>query len=107
MKYRQYLAGGPVDPDEPKKKLTPDEERGLAASFARYNPGYKGPYGPQSEKPLEPSNVVFDAMLAAPGLRALAAAVKRPPRQWMNIPEGADKDLAREVGEVLFGTKIR
>lgn len=107
MKYRQYLAGGPVDPDEPKKKLTPDEERRLAASFARYNPGYKGPYGPQSEKPLEPSNVMFDAMLAAPGLRALAAAVKRPPRQWMNIPEGADKDLAREVGEVLFGTKIR
>ena len=107
MKYRQYLAGGEVDPDEPKKKLTPDEERRLAASFARYNPGYKGPYGPQPEMPLEPNNVVFDAMIVAPGLRGLAAAVKRPPRQWMNVPEGADKDLAREVGEMLFGTKLR
>ena len=107
MKYRQYLAGGPVEPDEPKKKLTPEEERRLAASFARYNPGYKGPYGPQPEKPLEPSNVIFDAMLAAPGLRGLAAAFKRPPSQWTNLPEGPVKDLTSEVGEVLFGTKFK
>jgi hypothetical protein len=109
MKYRQYLAGGQVMPDEPKKKLTPDEERRLAASFARYNPGHRGPYGPQPEMPLEPNNIVFDAMLGVAGLRGLAAAVKRPPREWMNIPEGPDKELAREIGEMLFrtGTKLK
>jgi hypothetical protein len=105
MKYRQYLAGGgPIVPDKPK--MTPDEERRMAMEFARRNPGYKGPYGTVREQPLEESNVFFDAMLAAPGLRGLASLVKRPPSSWKNIPEGPDKESMREVGQILFGTRL-
>lgn len=105
MKYREYLAGGgPIVPDKPK--MTPEEERRMAMEFARRNPGYKGPYGTVREQPLEESNVFFDAMLAAPGLRGLASLVKRPPSSWKNIPEGPDKESMREVGQILFGTRL-
>jgi hypothetical protein len=107
MKYRDELLGNYGD-DE-RRELTQDERKRLAMSFAKYNPGYRGPYGPVDEPGLRQSEPAFGAMVLAPGLRGLASMVKQattgPQRQFESLPQGREKDMSERLGELLYGLK--
>lgn len=99
MKYREYLMGGPIEP--PKQKLTDEQRRQLAMSYAKYNQAPPRPIGPeQGLRPVEP---VFEAMLMAPGLRGLAQMVKNPPakRAWDALPY----DKYKDASEMIIGPR--